>query len=1750
VVLETAEFFADESDAAYWAFVETWAASTEPRDKAMKDEDPDAFFARCASRVRDVAAKVAGPDFRHGVLELSLGIRRYSPRLEMFRAVAREHAESVSGEVFTNEATSLRDGPACCLARAGNAFASDLATLREMLADLEREPLDKAYSVPRASSLDHAYPAPAPAPALDAEGGEGGKSGGGTGSTGASSAAFPAAPAVTLYASLGSDCFASFHDALRGAAERGAVRYLHRPVLLDAACALQGDGCVALGAAAAGSAISGDASGDSAGSGSGPGGAPPAEGARLMAAGYGVEMAIKNMEYKAIDDASVGEDAAVSAASGVDESAPELKLRQIRDLGLQATQRVARSDDPLQTMMDLSFDFPAIAAELSAVRVDEATAAAAAENAQKLGAGGGSLVMSLDGEPLEMETVNVFSLLDRVADELKLADAFLGLKGMDHAAVRKLMRMRVAKGGANAGGAEKLALDFPRLDVVLPERDPESPRFANDVEKDRAFKSWDPSLSGLLLPDPTGGPPRVRRNLLNFVAVVQLGDDRQGGAGGVAAAASWALVDALDQAAEQGVGFRVAHALLAGDDAANDADAANESDPDLPAGLGIAAALARAHATLARRFGGRYAGEFVRDAARARPEAPSANPFAPPARGGAPAWRDASRAFARAHRRGFRAAEKKRRKKAGEEAGWTKTDEERSDADFEATLADALRVDGGSAAAAYERETRAYLRKRGVGDVGALVNGLHFTLDDARRVGADVPSLAFHLAQRELDAAARAVYAGELSDAVADADPRGAYGWALRGAARKRSAALELVGEDGEPAYVVMKEVADVADVSVLAYAQRDPSLAVPVTTWVVADAGAEAGANLIAAAYAFAEGTEQTLESESSNAAASEESLERVSSDPGARARVAVLHPPGAPPSPRARALARLARDTPSARVAAAARGVLAAGPDAADAEAPGGERAAEAAAADALLARQGAFASSALGARRVRRAFGRVRTDEQRYAGVVVVNGRVVEVPGDLALDADDFAALAAAERAARADDVLAAILSSSTSSKNSTTHATTQSDACATASCLVARRQAAAARTSRGQVVDLSILDTPHASFLQADARAVVTLEAVLDPLSAEARRAAPVLKALRDALAPRVAVRVILNPRAELQELPLTSFYRYAAPAFAFPAKEEEDFSLKKGAAARALRPSAEFASLPAAQTLTAHLDVPEQWLVTTAVAAYDLDNIRLEDLPRGERVMRAEYRLEALLVTGHCSERAGADARSGGARAAPAPPRGAQLRIGDAGTIVMSNLGYFQLPARPGAHDLRLQPGRSREVYRVAAPASDLDGRNAPGGATEMFETEKAEDSSEDSILSEKHDDASAEVSVSSWNGRVLRLVLARWPGMEREDVLEEHAGGGLGSGGKTEGKGWWATVKTVTSLFGARDARRNAESRVAGSDVTAGALETIHVFSVASGHLYERFLKIMMLSVRRHTANPLKFWFIKNWLSPRFKDFLPHIAAEYGFEYELVTYKWPTWLNRQTEKQRIIWAYKLLFLDVLFPLTLDKIIFVDADQVVRADLRELWEMDLRGAPYAYTPFCDNNKDMEGYRFWKSGFWKTHLNGKPYHISALYVVDLAMFRRTAAGDQLRVIYEQLSQDPNSLANLDQDLPNYAQHQVRIHSLPQPWLWCESWCGNDTKAAAKTIDLCNNPMTKEPKLLVAARIVREWPSLDREVRAFTDRVERRIYGEARTETPQERAARLAAENAAAKGEDASSGTARAEVTDGDVANRDEL
>jgi len=528
--------------------------------------------------------------------------------------------------------------------------------------------------------------------------------------------------------------------------------------------------------------------------------------------------------------------------------------------------------------------------------------------------------------------------------------------------------------------------------------------------------------------------------------------------------------------------------------------------------------------------------------------------------------------------------------------------------------------------------------------------------------------------------------------------------------------------------------------------------------------------------------------------------------------------------------------------------------------------------------------------------------------------------------------------------------------------------------------------------------------------------ITMTAVIDPLSPAAQKLSPMLISLSKHF--DIDLRVLLKTQLKLSDLPLKNYYRYVADPLEF----NEDGSLARGGVAV-------FENLPPKRLLTMTIQEPPSWLVSASSSAHDLDNIILQNID--SEVVHAAFQLDHILVEGSCADRSNHGQ----------PPRALELILGDSiqahqqDSLVMSNLGYFQLKANPGVWKIELAEGRSRSIYEIDGPTGDIYVETLKGPATQL-KVKKRKGMEQVSLFDEQNDDE------ASW----------------------------------------------MSSLFGGQKEEKKKDQP---KD------DTLHIFSLASGHLYERFLKIMMWSVMQHTKGPVKFWFLSNFLSPAFKNFLPKYAEKYGFEVELVTYKWPAWLHGQTEKQRIIWGYKILFLDVLFPINVTKIIYVDADQVVRTDMRELRDMDLHGAPYGYTPFCSGkiqNPATTGFRFWDSGFWAQHLGSRPYHISALYVVDLYRLRKTAAADKLRATYDGLSRDPNSLANLDQDLPNYMQSMVPIYSLPGNWLWCETWCTMESRDDAKTIDLCNNPLTKAPKLQRAVELVPEWQGYDDAIREF--------------------------------------------------------
>ncbi|KAK4698563.1 UDP-glucose:glycoprotein glucosyltransferase, partial [Phenoliferia sp. Uapishka_3] len=583
-------------------------------------------------------------------------------------------------------------------------------------------------------------------------------------------------------------------------------------------------------------------------------------------------------------------------------------------------------------------------------------------------------------------------------------------------------------------------------------------------------------------------------------------------------------------------------------------------------------------------------------------------------------------------------------------------------------------------------------------------------------------------------------------------------------------------------------------------------------------------------------------------------------------------------------------------------------------------------------------------------------------------------------------------------------------------------------------------------------------------------------IVDPVSTLAQSWAPIIETL--AKQDSVHLRLYLNPLRQLTELPIKRFYDYTFPL-------SLEFDAVTGAE---IEPSVNFNGIPEDVLLTFGMELQKSWLAFPRSSVHDLDNIRLADLPSLSRAegVRATFELESIIVEGH-------------ARDMPAgqPPRGLQLELksvssantASVDSLVMSNLGYFQLKANPGPWKLQIRPGKSSEVFITESV-----------GAQGWKSGE----------VSETGD----ELAVTTLEGLTIYPRFRRKPGHEMTELLDES-----GTTAKKE-KTAITIVDRVQSIFPFLSpwlSPKASDEAVATSSKKA----EINIFTVASGLLYERMAFLMMVSVMRHTNSTVKFWFIQNFLSPSFKAFIPHMAREYGFEYELVTYKWPHWLRAQTEKQRTIWGYKILFLDVLFPLELDRVIFVDSDQIVRADLKELVDLDLKGAPYAYAPMGSDREETKGFRFWDSGYWKDHLRGRPYHISALYVVDLDRFRQVAAGDRLRQQYQGLSADPNSLSNLDQDLPNNMQAQIPIYTLDQSWLWCETWCSDESLATAKTIDLCNNPrepfsisnlrqssftyypmvdapVTHEPKLARAKRLIPEWTVYDDEVAALAARI----------------------------------------------------
>jgi UDP-glucose:glycoprotein glucosyltransferase len=533
-------------------------------------------------------------------------------------------------------------------------------------------------------------------------------------------------------------------------------------------------------------------------------------------------------------------------------------------------------------------------------------------------------------------------------------------------------------------------------------------------------------------------------------------------------------------------------------------------------------------------------------------------------------------------------------------------------------------------------------------------------------------------------------------------------------------------------------------------------------------------------------------------------------------------------------------------------------------------------------------------------------------------------------------------------------------------------------------------------------------------------LVQLVMVVDPLSAAAQRASTVLRVFNTALG--LPVTLLLTPQLDAETAPLKGFYRLvlgssssSSRAFTSSSNMLHTDSINNSNSASSATSTwtreltsatAQFTHLPRRHILTQRVDTPEVFNVQRAVSptAQDLDNLRCDEGSTGPcgdagtAVTTARYRVKHLLLAGQCFVAASS---SGSSSSGGGSARGLQLVLRSEGgaadttssstaavssdTVVMGNLGYFQLKANPGVWHIELAAGPASDNYELAPTATSTIATASTTGNTAAAAAVAASTQQYTAVVRDfvKRREAltvykRAGASPSTV-GQQQQQQSAQPTAKESAATTDSTATGSVYNTMLSTLSGVYNTVYSSASAWlypgSSTASTTSTDSASGGSTITSASsssasdskLETVHVFSLASGHLYERVLKVMMLSVSKRTSGPVKFWLLENYLTEELKSSVLALAAARGFEVALVSYKWPEWLPHQTEQQRIIWGFKILFLDVLFPLDVRKFIYVDADQVVRADLRELWDMDLQEKPYAFTPFCDSRQETLSYQ---------------------------------------------------------------------------------------------------------------------------------------------------------------------------------------
>lgn len=202
-------------------------------------------------------------------------------------------------------------------------------------------------------------------------------------------------------------------------------------------------------------------------------------------------------------------------------------------------------------------------------------------------------------------------------------------------------------------------------------------------------------------------------------------------------------------------------------------------------------------------------------------------------------------------------------------------------------------------------------------------------------------------------------------------------------------------------------------------------------------------------------------------------------------------------------------------------------------------------------------------------------------------------------------------------------------------------------------------------------------------------------------------------------------------------------------------------------------------------------------------------------------------------------------------------------------------------------------------------------------------------------------------------------------------------------------------------------------------------------FNIDNG--YAQHCAVTMVSLfRNNTRNKLHVHVVTTSLSDKNKAKLQGVASDYGqfiSFYDVDLEKVENLPNLKGHHVSAA-AYLRLFIDKLLPITVDKVLYLDCDLVVRHDISELWNTDIYSYALAAVQDAPNSGAQE-----RLGYSSAYR----YFNSGVMLVNLAYWRAHNANEKLT---SYIQHNAAIIVHHDQDVLNAVFHD-QVLFLPLKW-----------------------------------------------------------------------------------------------------------